>query len=1658
MTTEPLPPPPSAPPDTGTVDHDNPWPGLASFREADQALFRGRDEEVEALFRLVMRERLTILFGLSGLGKSSLLQAGLFPRLREQNVLPVTIRLDFSERALPFPEQVLAALAREAAAAQVEAPAATPGETLWEYFHRQGCAFWSPRNRPVTPLLVFDQFEEVFTLGKRRPQAAEAFLVELAALTEGHPPEAVRARLDENPEEARGFAFGRHGYKVLLSLREDFLPDLEGLRGRLRSIGQNRLRLQRMHGGNALLVLDAGSHLLEPGVAEQVVRFCAGRQEETEDGEAPLGRLEIEPALLGVVCRELNNRRRRRGLPRITAGLLEGNREEILTDLYERSLTDLPREVRTFVEERLLTRSGFRDSVALESALEEPGVDRETLSRLVDRRLLRIEDRGGVQRVELTHDVLTRVARNSRDTRRQREAQEQAGAAQREAEERMRQTRRKLRRSRQALALLGVLLLAVVGLVLYAWRIEEVARRALASSDMERAVNLQDSSPAHALAYLARAVDREPEVFDYRTLLIYVLLGKSWPLPMDELRHPDEDWVVFSADARHVAIVLKDGTVLFHQTDGLQPLGKVQARELVDEVHISAGGRVAVTVSSAGRARLWDVPAGKELGHYELGRLLCTTDADLVCTELSADGKLLLVRNAVEEGDQGDRVSFLDARTGKPAGPPLPGPTKFSKLLPDGRALVVARGEARIWDIREGRTAAGPFGGVSPVVAADASRDGGRVATASRTGRLHVWDAASVSQVGPDIEGSPSLSHLRLSLDGKRVAALIDPLTARVWDVETGEVAGTATSPKGLTWHEPSRDGRLLLTLAQDDSVQVWDVAAGEPLAMPILDALDLRFTPEADGVLTAGFDGAVRVWQVRRTEPMLRLLVPAQATQGHLLGETVAMAAGRQVHFHGMDGSVRRTVSLPDPVRFLRLGPGGKRLALVTSRAVHVLDLAAGEREIGRFQAGGAIQDALFSDDGSALLAFTERAVSVWDLNAPGHPGWRLTHPARVNAAAFRPDGRRIATASRDRIVRLWDFRKGAVHPIQHRNEVMDVAFSADGRRLASGSMDGVAFVWDADTGRSLGNTSRDRSSLSGVTFHPAGRLLLAWSDDTVRSWREERGDWLPASEPMELPGSQPDHQRPLQPGGGGGAPDRQRHRRLPVEPHDRPSPLHAGRHRGHCLQRALPRRRPARLDHLLARPPRLERPQRRGERRPQRRPSRRSRRRLSRRRPGPHRPPRRPAPAPRPAPWQPPSRPAGHRARPAAALPAGARGRGRSARRAAVEWRWSELLSTPALPETAPAVGEHRLAGLLHFSARASCSCALHGATMAAFRPQSEFGSPTEARRRSQGMTVDLTVAEGFEPVDWGVEEEDTGGGEILEPFNPADIRIETRPSTVDLLIKRLKAGEIDLVPEFQRAGGLWKPREQSRLIESFLIRIPIPAFYMDATNEERWLVVDGLQRLTVLQRFVVDQSFALENLEFWRQYEGLRFSGLPRPMRRRIEETQLIIYLVQPGTPPEVKYTIFRRINTGGLPLSSQEIRHALNQGPATTLLKRLSESEEFVHATSGGIRDRRMTDRECALRFLAFVLTPYDQYRSQDLDGFLHRQMRLLNQMSDLEREDLARRFLRAMSFCLRTLRQRFVPQALPTPYSPEADQQGSARSLVGESRRPERQRH
>lgn len=266
----------------------------------------------------------------------------------------------------------------------------------------------------------------------------------------------------------------------------------------------------------------------------------------------------------------------------------------------------------------------------------------------------------------------------------------------------------------------------------------------------------------------------------------------------------------------------------------------------------------------------------------------------------------------------------------------------------------------------------------------------------------------------------------------------------------------------------------------------------------------------------------------------------------------------------------------------------------------------------------------------------------------------------------------------------------------------------------------------------------------------------------------------------------------------------------------------------------------------------------------------------------------------------------------------------------------------------------------------------------------------------------------AEGVEP-----EQEDTNYM-ITEPFDPNLIRIRTERISLDGVISRLQHNEIDLAPAFQRMGGIWKDVAQSRLIESLLIRIPLPAFYMDATNEDQWQVIDGLQRLTALKRFVIDNTLKLRGLEFLK-LNGQSFNDLDRNLQRRINETQVTLYLVEQGTPDKVKFNIFKRINTGGIPLSGQEIRHALYQGPVTDFLRVLATSDEFKRATNNSVSPMRMADRECVLRFLSFAMIPYQEYgRSEDLDSFLIDRMISLNQMSSEQRAVLDNRFKKAMN--------------------------------------------
>ena len=493
---------------TPTLDERNPWLGLASFTEETRAFFYGRDDEVAELARRVQRKLLTVLFGQSGLGKTSILRAGLVPRLREQGYCPVYVRVDYGRDAPEPAEQIKHAITRTARreGEWTQAGVAAAGESLWEYLHHRDDVLRDEVGNTLIPLLIFDQFEELFTLAQSddfgRARAA-TFVADLADLVENRPPQALEARLDADDSLAERFDFARSDYRLLISLREDYLAPLEGLKAAMPSITQNRLRLAPMTGAQALTaVMRPGKGLVSEEVAAAIVRFVAGGAE--------LANAEVEPSLLSLICRELNDARLAQGRTEISLDLLAGSHATILSQFYERALADQPAAVRRIIEDELLTVSGYRENIAEERLVSDfaaAGAAPGTVALLVNRRLLRIEERLDARRVELTHDVLCGVVKASRDLRKEREAREATERVLAEQHARELAARHALVRARQVASVCVLLALGAVVAAVFAYVSSQRAHRAEQVAEQARA------GSEHLLGYLTDDFVRELETF-----------------------------------------------------------------------------------------------------------------------------------------------------------------------------------------------------------------------------------------------------------------------------------------------------------------------------------------------------------------------------------------------------------------------------------------------------------------------------------------------------------------------------------------------------------------------------------------------------------------------------------------------------------------------------------------------------------------------------------------------------------------------------------------------------------------------------------------------------------------------------------------------------------------------------------------------------------------------------------------------------------------------------------------------------------------------------------------------------------------------------------------------------------------------------------------
>lgn len=400
--------------------HNNPWLGLSSYKYEDSSRFYGRDEELQTLTDIIRQNIFTTLYGVSGAGKTSLINAGLSPILEKEQYLPIYVRFSHGSDSLPYEEQLISAV--ESALEKIGGESEqienldfdSKSDRLWLYFHSHH--FWSAQNHKVIPLLFIDQFEEIFT--KNDDSAVIwSFFHAVDSLQYNYPPEKVTEQITSLNQR---ITFSEDmNFRMVLSMREDFLPRLEDYTYDIPALRRNRVGIKPLNGLQALeVIMKPCPELITREVALHIISKIVGKEQ--KDDMKRLKSTSVETSILSLFCTELYNYRhtdKDGGI--ISKSLVDKYGENILELYYSRNMQLLPLKTQIYLENQLLTRSGFRNSVALEDLIGND-ITQEQLALLEENRIIRIEEVNHVSRVEFTHDVLCQIAKAHREKRREK--------------------------------------------------------------------------------------------------------------------------------------------------------------------------------------------------------------------------------------------------------------------------------------------------------------------------------------------------------------------------------------------------------------------------------------------------------------------------------------------------------------------------------------------------------------------------------------------------------------------------------------------------------------------------------------------------------------------------------------------------------------------------------------------------------------------------------------------------------------------------------------------------------------------------------------------------------------------------------------------------------------------------------------------------------------------------------------------------------------------------------------------------------------------------------------------------------------------------------------------------------------------------------------
>lgn len=395
---------------------NNPWVGLAAYTYRDASRFFGRECEIDNISKSILDNVVTILYGVSGSGKSSLINAGLQPRFEEKQYMPVKIRLDHNIE-ISYSRQIINAIISKLQSINGEidnsvnpfaAEDMADCDRLWCFLHLS--TFWSRENYRLKPVLLIDQFEEIFTLTKDKSCIIDFFDI-LEAIASDIPSETLLNRL----AQAELSLQPRREIKanIVLAVREDFLARIEDYAYNSVVLHRNRIGLKPLNGLQALdVVIKPIPGLVSRQSALEILCKVTGK--DLIDNDNALSYAEIDTSILSLFCREIYLKMCAEHKAEFDHDIISRYGDNIIEDYYERNIGKLPQSSQRYLESVLLTKGGFRDSVAVED-IPDGTVSAADIDRLCAERIIHKEIANGTDRIEFTHDVLCKVAKKRRD-------------------------------------------------------------------------------------------------------------------------------------------------------------------------------------------------------------------------------------------------------------------------------------------------------------------------------------------------------------------------------------------------------------------------------------------------------------------------------------------------------------------------------------------------------------------------------------------------------------------------------------------------------------------------------------------------------------------------------------------------------------------------------------------------------------------------------------------------------------------------------------------------------------------------------------------------------------------------------------------------------------------------------------------------------------------------------------------------------------------------------------------------------------------------------------------------------------------------------------------------------------------------------------------